>query len=57
MSVFVSGVLGQALANEPGVPWGEGRFTALFPKLVDVLVGLYPPPEARRAVRVRRRKM
>ena len=57
VSVFVSGVLGQALANEPGVPWGEGRFTALFPKLVDVLVGLYPPPEARAAVRVRRRKM
>lgn len=43
VSVIVSGVIGQALANEPHLPWGEGRFTPLLSKLVDVLVGLYPP--------------
>ena len=46
-SVFVSGVLGQAMANEPGVPWGEGRFSPLLPKLLGLLVDLYPPRPAR----------
>ena len=43
VSVFISGIVGQAMANEPGVPWGEGRFTPLLPKLMDVLAALYPP--------------
>ncbi len=47
-SVFVSGVLGQAMANEPGVPWGEGRFSPLLPKLLGVLAALYPPKPAGR---------
>ena len=42
VSVIVSGVIGQTLANEPHLPWGEGRFTPLLSKLVEVLVGLYP---------------
>ncbi len=42
VSVIVSGVIGQALANEPDLAWGEGRFTPLLSKLDDVLVGLYP---------------
>ena len=46
-SVFVSGVLGQAMANEPGVPWGEGRFSPLLPRLLALLVDLYPPKPAR----------
>lgn len=46
-SVFVSGVLGQAMANEPGVPWGEGRFSPLLPKLLGVLAALYPPEPVR----------
>jgi AcrR family transcriptional regulator len=46
-SVFISGVLGQAMANEPGLPWGEGRFSPLFPKLLGLLVALYPPKFAR----------
>jgi hypothetical protein len=46
-SVFVSGVLGQAMANEPGVPWGEGRFSPLLPKLLALLATLYPPRPAR----------
>jgi AcrR family transcriptional regulator len=45
-SVFVSGVLGQALANEPGVTWGEGRFSPLLAKLLGTLTSLYPPPPA-----------
>ena len=47
-SVFVSGVLGQAMANEPGLPWGEGRFSPLLPRLLGLLAALYPPKSARR---------
>jgi AcrR family transcriptional regulator len=43
VSVFISGVIGQALANDPNLPWGSGRFTPLLPMLVDVLPALYPP--------------
>jgi AcrR family transcriptional regulator len=43
VSTFITGVLSQALANEPDVPWGKGRFTPLFPKLMDLLPVLYPP--------------
>lgn len=41
-SIFVSGLIGQAIANEPGVPWGQGRFSPLFPKLLGTLAALYP---------------
>ena len=37
------GVLSQAMANEPELPWGEGRFTPAFPKLMQLLVAIYPP--------------
>ncbi|HEY1280609.1 MAG TPA: TetR/AcrR family transcriptional regulator [Acidimicrobiales bacterium] len=47
-SVFVSGLISQTIANEPGVPWGKGRFSPLFPKLLGTLVALYPPTPARR---------
>lgn len=47
-SVFVSGVIGQAMANEPGRPWGEGLFSPLLPKLLPLLAALYPPEPARR---------
>ncbi len=47
-SVLVSGVIGQALANEPGLPWGRGRFSPLLPKLLGTLAALYPPKPARR---------
>ena len=43
-SVLVSGVIGQAMANEPGTPWGEGRFSPLLAKLLGTLAVLYPPP-------------
>lgn len=42
-SVLISGVVGQAMANEPGLPWGEGRFSPLLPKLLGTLVAHYPP--------------
>lgn len=48
VSVFIAGVFGQALANEPDLPWGSGRFTPLLPKLMDVLPTLYPPNNIRR---------
>ena len=49
-SIFVSGLIGQSIANEPGLPWGEGRFSPLFPKLLGTLVSLYPPKAERRRV-------
>jgi AcrR family transcriptional regulator len=48
VSIFVSGVIGQALANEPKLPWGTGRFTPLLPKLINVLPALYPPTGTRK---------
>lgn len=43
VSTFIMGVLSQAMANEPGLPWGKGRFTPLFPTLMGLLVAAYPP--------------
>jgi AcrR family transcriptional regulator len=48
LSVFISGVMGQALANDPDLPWGTGRFTPLLSKLINALPALYPPPRARK---------
>ena len=42
VSILITGVLSQALANEPDLPWGQGRFTPLFPQLMDMLPALYP---------------
>ena len=44
VSTMISGVLTQAFANEPGVPWGEGRFTLLFPQLMALLPAAFPLP-------------
>ena len=46
-SVLISGVVGQTLANEPDLAWGEGRFSSLLPKLVETLTALYPPKASR----------
>jgi AcrR family transcriptional regulator len=46
VSTFITGVLSQALANEPDLPWGAGRFTPLFPRLMDLLPAFYPPDRA-----------
>jgi AcrR family transcriptional regulator len=44
VSTFIVGVLSQAMANEPGVDWGQGRFTPIFPKLMMLLAVAYPLP-------------
>ena len=48
LSVFITGVIGQSLANDPDRPWGTGRFSPLLPKLINVLPALYPPTPIRK---------
>lgn len=43
---LVGGVISQQLANEPGAGFAAGRFTALTPEIVDLLVRRYPPEES-----------
>jgi AcrR family transcriptional regulator len=43
VSVLIAGVLGQAMANEPHLAWGDGRFTPVFPRLMALLPLMYPP--------------
>ena len=43
VSILSAGTLSQARANEPDRPWGEGRFSPLFPKLMALLPAAYPP--------------
>jgi AcrR family transcriptional regulator len=47
VSILIKGVLTQAMANEPHLPWGEGRYTPMFPKLMKLLPAAYPPPTTR----------
>ena len=42
VSTLITGVLSQAIANEPDLPWGQGRFTPLFRKLMILLAAAYP---------------
>src|ERR1700686_3579477 len=44
VSTLIVGVLSQAMANEPELEWGKGRFTSTFPKLMKLLVAAYPIP-------------
>ena len=43
VSILMAGTFSQAMANEPQLPWGEGRFSPLFPKLLGLLPAAYPP--------------
>jgi AcrR family transcriptional regulator len=43
VSILIAGAIGQAMANEPDLPWGDGRFSPMFSKLLDTLPALYPP--------------
>jgi AcrR family transcriptional regulator len=45
VSVLIVGVLSQAFANEPDLPWGEGRFTSMFPQLMHLLPAAFPADE------------
>jgi AcrR family transcriptional regulator len=42
VSTLISGVLSMAMANEPDLDWGTGRFTPTFPKLMKLLAAAYP---------------
>jgi hypothetical protein len=55
VSILIAGTLSQAMANEPQLPWGEGRFSPLFPKLMSLLPAAYPPGQttSRRRARVK----
>ena len=44
VSTIIVGVLSQAIANEPELPWGEGRFTPMFPRLMRLLPAAFAPP-------------
>jgi AcrR family transcriptional regulator len=46
VSTLITGVLSQAFANEPDLPWGEGRFTSAFPRLMRLLPAAFPLPAA-----------
>ena len=46
ISALIVGVSSQAMANEPDLEWGQGRFSPLFPKLMRLLVAVYPPAES-----------
>ncbi len=46
VSTLIVGVLSQAMANEPDLEWGKGRFTSTFPKLMRLLVAAFPIPAA-----------
>jgi AcrR family transcriptional regulator len=43
VSTLIAGVLTQAIANEPELPWGEGRFTPMLPVLLRLLPAAFPP--------------
>jgi AcrR family transcriptional regulator len=43
VAILIKGVLTQAMANEPHLDWGKGRYTPLFPKLMGLLPAAYPP--------------
>ena len=40
---LICGVCTMAMANEPGVAFGHGRFTPAFPRLLALLPALFPP--------------
>jgi AcrR family transcriptional regulator len=44
VSTLIVGVLSQAFANEPDLPWGEGRFTPTFARLMRLLPAVFPLP-------------
>lgn len=43
VSMLINGALTQAMANEPELPWGQGRFTPWFPRLMELLPAAFPP--------------
>lgn len=48
LSVLISGVISQQLANEPAASFEEGRFTSLFPTVLSLFVEAYRPEKGER---------
>jgi AcrR family transcriptional regulator len=42
VSTLIVGVLSQTFANEPDLPWGEGRFSSMFATLMRLLPAAFP---------------
>jgi AcrR family transcriptional regulator len=42
VSTIIVGVLSQTFANEPDLPWGQGRFTPMFATLMRLLPAAFP---------------
>ena len=57
VSTMITGVLTQAMANEPEEPWGAGRFSPALATLLDLLPAAYPPPDTDQPRRSRRRRV
>ncbi len=53
VSTMIAGVLSQTMSNEPDVAWGEGRFSPMLSRLLDLLPAAFPPvpgpPSAQRS--------
>ena len=43
VAILIKGLLTQAMANEPHLEWGKGRYTPMFPRLMELLPAAYPP--------------
>jgi AcrR family transcriptional regulator len=43
VAILIAGVLSQAIANEPDLIWGEGRFSSQFTRLMRLLPAAFPP--------------
>jgi AcrR family transcriptional regulator len=48
LSVLVTGVLSQQLANQPRASWDQGRFTSLTPQVLELFRCAYPPQRGER---------
>ena len=45
LTILISGVCSQQLANQPGAPFADGLFTSLTDEVLDMFVSYYSPPE------------
>lgn len=48
LSVLVTGVISQQLANQPQASWEQGRFTRLTPRVLELFRCAYPPERGER---------
>jgi AcrR family transcriptional regulator len=48
LSVLVTGVMSQQLANQPRASWDQGRFTRLTPQVLELFRCAYPPQRGER---------